>query len=108
MARVIQNKDQELQQRVRRIMLLRVFFLTGFLGLLLVFQKRLGITVPIEPVCTVIGIGFFMSLIYALLFRYLTLTETASIQVAGDLLLVGGILFTTGSIDSPISFLFYL
>lgn len=106
MARDIQNKDQELQQRVRRIMLLRVFFLTGFLGLLLVFQKRLGITAPIEPVCTVIGIGFFMSLIYAVLFRYLTLTETASIQVAGDLLLVGGILFTTGGIDSPISFLF--
>ncbi len=54
----------------------------------------------------VIGIGFFMSLIYAVLFRFLTLTEMASLQVAGDLLLVGGILFTTGGIDSPISFLF--
>ncbi len=30
----------------------------------------------------------------------------ASLQVVGDLLLVGGILFTTGGIDSPISFLF--
>lgn len=87
-------------------MLLRVFFLTGFVALLLTFQERLGITAPVEPLCMVIGVGFFMSLIYAVLFRFLTLTENASLQVAGDLLLVGGILFTTGGIDSPISFLF--
>jgi len=87
-------------------MLLRVFFLTGFLGLLLTFQERLGITAPIGPLCTIIGAGYFLSLVYAVLFRFLTLTENASIQVAGDLLLVGGILFTTGGIDSPISFLF--
>ena len=106
MTREAHNKDQELEQRVRRIMLLRVFFLIGFLGLLLTFQERLGITAPIGPLCMVIGIGFFMSLIYAVLFRVLTLTENASLQVAGDLSLVGGILFTTGGIDSPISFLF--
>ncbi len=106
MTRKIQNQDQELEQRVRRIMLLRVFFLTGFVGLLLTFQERLGITAPIEPLCRVIGAGFFMSLIYAVLFRVLTLTENASLQVIGDLLLVGGILYTTGGIDSPISFLF--
>ena len=85
---------------------MRVFFLTGFVGLLLTFQERLGITAPIEPLCMAIGAGFFMSLVYAVLFRFLTLTENASLQVSGDLLLVGGILFTTGGIDSPISFLF--
>jgi two-component system sensor histidine kinase PilS (NtrC family) len=106
MTRETHNQDQELEQRVRRIMLLRVFFLTGFVALLLVFQERLGITAPIKPLCMVIGMGFFMSLVYAVLFRFLTLTENASLQVAGDLLLVGGILFTTGGIDSPISFLF--
>jgi two-component system sensor histidine kinase PilS (NtrC family) len=106
MTRETHSQDQELEHRVRRIMLLRVFFLTGFVGLLLTFQERLGITAPIEPFCMIIGIGFFMSLIYAVLFRFLTLTENASLQVAGDLLLVGGILFTTGGIDSPISFLF--
>ena len=106
MTRDTHKKDQELEQRVRRIMLLRVFFLTGFVALLLVFQERLGITAPIKPLCMVIGIGFFMSLIYAVLFRFLTLTENASLQVVGDLILVGGILFTTGGIDSPISFLF--
>ncbi len=106
MTREIHNQDQELEQRVRRIMLLRVFFLTGFVGLLLTFQERLGITAPIGPLCMVIGVGFFMSLIYAVLFRVLTLKENASLQVLGDLLLVGGILYTTGGIDSPISFLF--
>ncbi len=102
----IQNKDEELEQRVRRIMLLRVFFLTGFVGLLLTFEDWLGITAPIGPLCMVIGAGFFISLIYAVLFRFFTLKENASLQLAGDLLLVGGILFTTGGIDSPISFLF--
>jgi two-component system, NtrC family, sensor histidine kinase PilS len=106
MKRETHNQDQELEQRVRRIMLLRVFFLTGFVALLLVFQERLGITAPIKPLCMVIGMGFFMSFVYAVFFRFLTLTENASLQVAGDLLLVGGILFTTGGIDSPISFLF--
>jgi two-component system, NtrC family, sensor histidine kinase PilS len=106
MTRKLHNQDQELAQRVRRIMLLRVFFLTGFVGLVLTFQERLGITAPIGPLCMAIGAGFFMSLIYAVLFKFLTLTENASLQVVGDLLLVGGILFTTGGIDSPISFLF--
>jgi two-component system, NtrC family, sensor histidine kinase PilS len=106
MTREIHNQDQELEQRVRRIMLLRVFFLTGFVGLLLTFQERLGITAPVGPLCMAIGAGFFMSLIYAVLFRFLTLTENASLQVVGDLLLVGAILYTTGGIDSPISFLF--
>lgn len=106
MTRKTKNQDQELEQRVRRIMLLRVLFLIGFVALLLAFQERLGITAPIGPLCMVIGMGFFLSLVYAVLFRFLTLTEIASLQVAGDLLLVGGILFTTGGIDSPISFLF--
>jgi two-component system sensor histidine kinase PilS (NtrC family) len=100
------NMDKELGQRIKRIMLLRVFFLTGFVGLLLTFQERLGITAPIGPLCVVISIGFFFSLVYALLFKFLPLTLTASCQVVGDLLLVGGILYTTGGIDSPISFLF--
>ncbi len=98
--------DNELGQRIKRIMLLRVFFLTGFVGLLLTFQERLGITAPIGPLCIVISIGFFFSLIYVLLFKFLPLTLAASSQVVGDLSLVAGILYTTGGIDSPISFLF--
>ena len=57
MTREIHNQDQELEQRIRRIMLLRVFLLTGFVGLLLTFQERLGITAPIEPLCMAIGSG---------------------------------------------------
>ena len=98
--------DNELGQRIKRIMLLRVFFLMGFVGLLLTFQERLGITAPIGPLCIVISVGFLFSLIYAFLFKFLPLTLTASSQVVGDLLLVGGILYTTGGIDSPISFIF--
>jgi two-component system, NtrC family, sensor histidine kinase PilS len=100
------NTDKESEQRIKRIMLLRVFFLTGFVGLLLTFQERLGITAPIGPLCIVIGIGFFLSLLHALLFKFLPLIVTASSQVVGDLFMVGGILYTTGGIDSPISFLF--
>ncbi|MEK9627881.1 MAG: ATP-binding protein [Nitrospinota bacterium] len=106
MIRPQHNIDKELEQRIKRIMLLRVFFLTGFVVLLLTFQERLGITAPIGPLCIVISVGFLFSLIYALLFKILPLNLTASTQVVGDLLLVGGILYTTGGIDSPISFLF--
>ena len=108
MKREIHNQDQELEQRVRRIMLLRVFFLTGFVGLLLTFQERLGITAPIEPLCMAIGAGFFMSLVYAVLFRFLTLTENASLQVSGDLLLVGGISSPQGVLTAPFPSFSYL
>ena len=106
MIRDLNNTDKESEQRIKRIMLLRVFFLTSFVGLLLTFQERLGIIAPIGPLCVVIGIGFFFSLIHALLLKFLPLALRASSQVVGNLFLVSGILYTTGGIDSPISFLF--
>lgn len=87
-------------------MVLRVVFLTGFLGLILIAQQRVGFAGPIFPFKVVLACGYFFSLIYALLFKIWRPIMAATVQMVGDLFVVGGIMFTTGGLDSPLTFLF--
>ena len=98
--------DKELELRIKTIMFLRVVFLIGFLVLLIPFQQRFGFTGNIYPLSIIIGTGFFFSLLYAILYRLVSPNFSAAVQFAGDLLLVAGIIFTTGGIQSPVSFLY--
>ncbi len=100
------NPDKELLLRVKTIMVLRVVFLTGFLGLVLTFQQRVGFPGPIFPFKIVLAGAYFFSLIYALLFKVHRLVMVAAVQMVGDLFIVGGILYTTGGLASPLSFLY--
>ncbi len=99
--------DKELLLRIRTIMILRVVLLTGFVVLALAFQREGSFPGPIEPLSFVLGSAYFLSLIYALLYLYCEkLQWVASIQVGGDLLVVGGLIYASGGIDSPLSFLY--
>lgn len=100
------NPDRELVLRVKTIMVLRAVLLTGFVALILPFQHRVGFTGDIYPLSYVIGAGYFLTILYALLFNHCKLSLTTAAQFVGDLLLVGGIIFTTGGINSPLSFLY--
>jgi two-component system sensor histidine kinase PilS (NtrC family) len=99
-----ENLDQELQQRLKTVMVLRVVFLTGFVILLL--GARIQFAASLAPLTVVICSGYLLTIIYALLFKVCKLPFTAAIQVIGDLFLVGGIIYTTGGTESPLSFLF--
>jgi len=103
-----QKPDKELQLRVKTIMVLRVVFLTGFVGVIVGFEQRVGLPGPIIPLSVVLAAGYSLCLLYALLFRWLQnyLGLHASVQVVGDLFLVCGLLYATGGIDSPLSFLY--
>ena len=104
-----ENPDRELLLRIKAILILRVLFLTGFVIMIFLFQQQVPDSLPITPLSITIGIAYFLFLIYALLLKYrISLFLVASIQTAGDLAVVGGVIFSTGGIESPLSFLYSL
>jgi len=107
MIRIKKNLDEEeLRQRLKTIMVLRVALLTGFVALLLILSPRLKFSAAIGPLTAVICSGYLLSILYALFFKFWKLSLGAFFQVIGDLFLVGGIIYTTGGTESPVSFLF--
>lgn len=102
----IDSLDKELLLRLKAIMALRVILLTGLLILIFPIHRQFDFSGSILPLGLVIGFAYFLSLCYALLLKVIPLTRSAQIQMTGDLWVVGGVLFTTGGIESPLSFLF--
>ena len=103
------SPDRESLLRIKAILILRVLFLTGFVIMIFIFQQQSPDRVPIVPLSITIGVAYFLSLIYALLLKYWNnLFFIAAIQATGDLIVVGGIIFSTGGIESPLSFLYSL
>lgn len=99
--------DKELLLRVKTIMVLRVVFLTGFVALAIAFEHNARHETPIIPLSIVLGSAYFLCIVYALMLRMRSpLTLVAWAQVVGDLAAVGGLIYTTGGIESPLSFLF--
>ncbi|MBI4389653.1 MAG: PAS domain-containing protein, partial [Nitrospinae bacterium] len=94
---------------IKTIMVLRALFLAGFVILIFLFQKDVSYHAPVGPLSAAIGAAFFLSMIYALLLKQgRNLFLVASVQVAGDLSVVGGVVYSTGGIESPLSFLYSL
>ena len=100
------KNNQELRQRLKAIMVLRVTLLTGFVVLLLIFGPRLNFSASIGPLTVVICSGYLLCILYSIFFKLWKPSLGASFQIIGDLFLVGGIIYTTGGSESPVSFLF--
>lgn len=101
------NPDKELLLRIKTIMVLRIVFLTGFVVLVILFERSSQQATPIVPLSAILCAAYFLSLTSALFLRIgIPLPTVAWFQVVGDLGVVGGIIFTTGGVESPLSFLF--
>jgi len=88
-------------------MILRIVFLTGFVLLVIAFERNSLQETPIVPLSAVLCAAYFLALASALFLRIgMNLLSVAWFQVWGDLCVVGGIIFTTGGVESPLSFLF--
>ena len=99
--------DKELLKRVKTILVLRVVFLTGFVGLIFAFLQNVVYEMPVGSLIVVVGVAYFLSAVYALLLRLnISLRLLSSVQIPGDLLIVGGIISSPGGIASPLSFLY--
>jgi two-component system sensor histidine kinase PilS (NtrC family) len=102
-----ENPDKELLLRVKTIMVLRIVFLTGFVILVIAFERNSLQETPIVPLSAVLCAAYFLALTSALFLRIgMNLLALAWFQVLGDLCVIGGIIFTTGGVESPLSFLF--
>jgi two-component system sensor histidine kinase PilS (NtrC family) len=102
-----ETPDKELLLRVKTIMVLRIVFLTGFVILVIAFERNSLQETPIVPLSAVLCVAYFLALTSALFLRIgINLLPLAWFQVLGDLCVIGGIIFTTGGVESPLSFLF--
>lgn len=102
-----ETPDKELLLRVKTIMVLRIVFLTGFVALVIAFERSSLRETPIVPLSAILCAAYFLSLTGALFLRIkANLQSVAWFQVLGDLCVIGGIIFTTGGVESPLSFLF--
>ncbi len=102
-----ENPDKELLLRVKTTMVLRIVFLTGFVLLVIAFERNSLQETPIVPLSAVLCAAYFLALTSALFLRIgMNLLSVAWFQVLGDLCVVGGIIFATGGVESPLSFLF--
>ena len=103
----LENPDKELLLRVKAIMVLRIVFLTGFLILVMAFARSSFQDIPIVPLSAVLCAAYILALANAIFLRLaFHLLSVAWFQVMGDLFVVGGIIYTTGGVESPLSFVF--
>jgi len=87
---------------------LRVLFITVLLGSLLVLQLYLR-REPEHALYVLIVVTYLLTIGYAVVFSHIgNLTLFSYVQVIGDVLLMSGLIYYTGGLDSPFTFLYIL
>ncbi len=92
------------------LMVLRVVVVTALLGSAVVAEVLARPREPGEPLYLLIALTYLLTIVYALAWPFTAAhrRELASVQVLGDLLIVTGIVHTTGGIESNFSFLYLI
>jgi two-component system, NtrC family, sensor histidine kinase PilS len=92
------------------LMVLRVVVVTALLGSAVVAEVLARPSEPGEPLYLLIALTYLLTLFYALAWPFTNAhrRELAYAQVMGDLLIVTGIVHSTGGIESNFSFLYLI
>ncbi|HLE21838.1 MAG TPA: hypothetical protein VJB88_12030, partial [Vicinamibacteria bacterium] len=92
------------------LMVLRVAVVTALLGSAVVTEVLARPSEPREPLYLLIALTYLLTLLYALAWPFTAAhrRELAYAQVLGDLLIVTGIVHSTGGIESNFSFLYLI
>ena len=92
------------------LMVLRVVVVTALLGSAVVAEVLARPREPGEPLYLLIALTYLLTLLYALAWPFTAAhrRELAYAQVLGDLLIVTGIVHSTGGIESNFSFLYVI
>ncbi len=100
------SRDQEIRQRLKWLMILRVAVITVLLGSLAVlqlYQQR----EPLPAVYLLIIATYVLTIAYSLALPRVGNPDLfATVQITGDVLFVTGMIYATGGLDSPFSFLY--
>lgn len=104
--------DEDIANKLKILILLRVMFGTLLLGASLIIQSKAFPAVPDlleKPHYFIIGAIYGITIVYLILFRtYSRLKIQAYAQVLGDTVLITAIIYSTGGIESIFSFLYIL
>lgn len=94
---------------VRMLMAIRVVFVTAVLlaALLIQFTVRDRIILPIDYLYVTTGVTFALTILYSIVLRYVVSRDVnLYTQLCGDLGIVTLLVYFTGGLDSPFSFLY--
>jgi two-component system sensor histidine kinase PilS (NtrC family) len=100
---------QEPQRQIVGLMAYRVVVITTLLISTFIIELIFHPAVPLRPFYQLGGVTYLLSLAYAQLYRRLRENPVfVPVQLAGDLLVVTGLVYVTGGPASPFSFLYLI
>lgn len=100
-----------LQANVKTLLAARLAVVSFFMGLVVFYQYGFGIVAHSIPALLPVGAAYILTIVYAVifrLFRRLNLFLFVYVQLFIDLALITSIIYCTGGVNSPFSFLFVL
>ncbi len=104
--------SDELRGRLKWFLLGRVAVISGFLAMVAIAYLRTArehFDVPIDDLLLVVTATYAVSALSAILLPHLRRPAAfAYVQLAFDVVLVSGVIYLTGGVDSPFSFLYSL
>jgi two-component system, NtrC family, sensor histidine kinase PilS len=107
--RIMIRSEEELKRKIVMMMTLRMVIIITLLGSALLIQLVSRTILPINPLYFLIFLTSFFTLVYAFGFSQMkNLKLMAYLQLAGDVLVVTLLLYFTGGVNSPFSFLYIL
>lgn len=103
------SPEKDLLFRVKVLMFLRVVVITLFLGSVIVFHHKIGGTLHLSSISTLTIITYLLTLLYSVILpRIKNLRLFCYIQITADIFVETGVIYITGGIESPLSFLYTL
>ncbi len=101
--------SNELLFKIKSLMVLRVVVISVFLGTIIIFKIKSGQIPFIVPVTILIAITYLLTIIYSVLLKLIkNLRFLCYLQLIGDILVETGVIYISGGIESPFSFLYIL
>lgn len=92
------------------LMVLRVVVVTALLGLAVAAEVITTTRDPVAPYYVLIALTYLLTLLYALVWPFTAnrRKELAYVQILGDLIIITGIVYYTGAIESDFSSLYFI
>ncbi len=106
-------RNRNLRQNIEIFMFSRVLIISVLLGASVIFQyseKGLFVAPQLVYLYSLIGLTYFLTAIYIILIKFAQkyLTAIAYLQLFFDVLIITGMVFITGAVESIFSFLYIL
>ncbi|MGK7346722.1 MAG: two-component system sensor histidine kinase NtrB [Candidatus Nitrospinota bacterium M3_3B_026] len=98
-----------LKARVKVLLAARLAVISFFMGLVVFYKAREGHDIGSLPALTPVAAAYFLSIIYAVSLRFVRdFLRFVNVQIFLDIILISLVIYYTGGVNSPFSFLYIL